>query len=144
MIQGMFDSGALPALERLAQFTESRHRVLTNNIANLSNPYFKARDLDVKSFQAALTQAIEDRRGGGGRTNGPLHVRDTAQLFFRTDGITAHADEIHENVLFHDQNNIDLERNMQRLAENTMTHNAAIELIRNQFSLIQMAIRERP
>ena len=40
MIKGMFDSGALPALERLAQFTEARHRVLTNNIANLSNPYY--------------------------------------------------------------------------------------------------------
>ena len=96
------------------------------------------------SFQAALAEAIEGRRDGVGRTNGPLDVRDTAQLTFRPDGLMAQPDEISEGILRHDENNLDLERNMQRLAENTMTHNAAIELIRNQFALLQTAIRERP
>jgi len=35
-----------------------------------------------------------------------------------------------ENVLFHDENNRDLERTMQHLAENTMAHNVTIEMIR--------------
>ena len=142
MIQGLFDNGSLPALERMVQFTEQRHKVLVNNVANLSNPYFKAKDLDPRAFQQALGQAIDSRRGRPS-SGGELEIGDTAELTFHSDGITARPGEINESVLRHDQNNIDLERNMQRLAENTLAHNAAIELIRNQFSLIQSAIRER-
>jgi flagellar basal body rod protein FlgB len=104
MIQGMLNSGAIPALQRLVQFTGARHKVLTNNIANLSTPYFKPADLDTKAFQPSATN---------------------------------------DNILFHDQNNRDLERTMQRLAENTLTHNAAIELLRSEFDMMRTAIRER-
>ena len=45
--------------------------------------------------------------------------------------------------MFHDRNNRDLERIMQNLAENTLTHNAAIEMLRHEFELLRTAIRER-
>ena len=150
MIEGLFDNGALPVLERMVQFTERRHHVLANNIANLSNPYFKSADLDPGSFQGALREAIDDRRrhhGGGGApggTNGPLELHDTDELRFTPDGIEAQPRELNETILFHDQSNVDLERTMQRLAENTLAHNVSIELVRNQFALLEMAIRERP
>jgi flagellar basal body rod protein FlgB len=51
--------------------------------------------------------------------------------------------QTNEGILFHDENNRDLERTMQHLAENTLAHNTAIELIRNQFQMLQVAIRER-
>ncbi len=142
MIQGLFDNGSLPALERLVQFTEQRHKVLVNNVANLSSPYFKARDLDPRAFQQALAEAV-DRRRGTPSGAGELELSDTDQLSFHADGIDVRPGEVRDTMLRHDQNNIDLERNMQRLAENTLAHNAAIEMVRNQFSLIQMAIRER-
>ena len=143
MIQGMFDNGAMPALERMVQFTAARHRVLSNNIANLSNPFFKARDLDPKSFQAALSDAIDARRRTVNPTSGPLRLNDTDQLDIRPDGIVADAGEVNDTILRHDESNLDLERTMQRLAENTLAHNTSIELIRNQFALIESAIRER-
>lgn len=144
MIKGMFDNGALPVLERMLQFTEARHRVLTNNIANLSNPYFKPRDLDPASFQAALTEAVDDRRGRRGDTTGRMVFDDTDQVSFRPDGIAVQASPMHETILFHDQSNVDLERTMQRLAENTMAYNVSVELVRNQFEALRAAIRERP
>ena len=143
MIQGMFDNGAMPALERMVQFTAARHRVLSNNIANLSNPFFKARDLDPASFQAALSQAIDARRRTINPTSGPLNLEDTSQLDIRPDGITATSGEVNDTILRHDESNLDLERTMQRLAENTLAHNTSIELIRNQFALLESAIRER-
>jgi flagellar basal-body rod protein FlgB len=143
MIKGMFDNGPLPALERMVQFTEARHRVLTNNIANLSNPYFKASDLDPGSFQSALADALDSRRRTATPGSGPLQMHDTRQLEFQPDGLTVKPQQLHESILFHDQSSNNLERNMQRLAENTLAHNTAIELIRNQFRLIESAIRER-
>ncbi len=143
MIDGMFDSGAMPALERVVQFTQQRHRVLSDNIANLSTPYFKPRDLDPDSFQASLRNAVDRRRASFNPTAGPLELNDTRQLRFKPGGIEAHAQPANHGILFHDQNNRDLERTMQHLAENTLTHNTAIEFLRNEYSILLTAIRER-
>ena len=143
MINGLFDGGGLPVLERLVQFTEARHSVLADNIANLSTPYYKPRDLDPRAFQANLRQALDRRRSSVRPMNGPLHLNDTRQLRFQHDGIRATPAELGDNVLFHDENNRDVERLMQRLAENTMAHNMAIEMMRNQLNLLGIAIRER-
>lgn len=143
LIHGMFDSGALPAAERLVQFTSRRQQVLADGIAGLSTPYFKPRDLDPKSFQATLGEAIDRRRRTVSPMRGTLEVPNTHQLKFRADSIEARPQQMNENILFHDQNNRNLERLMQRLAENTMAHGLAIELVRNQFDMMRLAIRER-
>lgn len=143
MIAGMFDNGALPVLERLVQFTGRRHEVLTDNIANLSTPYFKPRDLDPREFHAALGDAIDRRRQRMNPVDGPLDLRDTRSMAFRSSGIDTRPSQMHEGVLFHDENNRDLERTMQKLAENTIAHNAAIEMVRNQFQMLLIAVRER-
>jgi len=143
MIAGMFDNGAMPVLERVVQFTQARHRVITDNIANLSTPYFKPRELSPESFQATLRDAIDQRRTRHNSTAGPLNVRDTDELAFERDGLAAHPRPNPQGILFHDQNNRDLERTMQHLAENTLMHNATIEVMRNEFSMMLTAIRER-
>ncbi len=143
MIAGMLDSGAIPALQRLVQFTSARHRVLTDNIANLSTPYYKPRDLSVSGFQQSLADAVERRRRSPNPTMGQLSLRDTRELRFGKDRLDASPRPTHENVLYHDQNNRDLDRTMQRLAENTMAHRSAVELLRSEFEVLKMAIRER-
>ena len=143
MIAGLTNSGALPTLERLVQFTGARHRVLTNNIANLSTPYFKPSDLSVEDFQASLRSAIDRRRVTPDASFSPLEMRDTRELSFHPDRLEAHPQPANQNIMFHDRNNRDLERTMQSLAENTLTHNAGIQLLRNQFEMLKTAIRER-
>ncbi len=135
MIAGLFDHGALPALERTVQFTAARHKVLTHNIANLSTPFFKPSDLDPRTFQQELSRAIEQRRQRPNPVSGALPLDERSGGFEPSFS--------NENVLFHDQNNRDLERIMQRLAENTLAHNTAVEMIRNQVDVLRLAIRER-
>lgn len=142
MIQGLFDSGALPALQRLTQFTEARHKVLTHDIANVSTPFFKPVDLDPQAFQHALGEAI-DRRRASASASSPLKMRDTDQLSFGDDGVAIRPEPTNDGVLYHDQNNRDVVRLMQNLAENTLAHSTAVEMIRNQFAVLQSAIRER-
>lgn len=142
-IKGMLDGGALPVLERFTQFTGERHKVLSHNIANLSTPFFKPRDLSVGDFQATLADAVDRRRQQVNPTGGALRVRDTQQITFGKSSMTSYAQPTNENILFHDQNNRDLERTMQKLAENTLSHNMGIELLKNQFDLLKTAIRER-
>lgn len=143
MIDRVMNSGAMPALERMLQFTAQRHGVLADNIANLSTPYFKARDLSPENFQKALGEAIDRRRQQPNPVAGELELRDTRQLKFGRDRMDVKARDLNENILFHDENNRDLDRTMQRLAENTLAHNTAIELMRSELALLETAIRER-
>lgn len=139
MIKGMFDHGAIPVLERVIQFTGARHKVLVNDIANLDTPFFKPRDLDPDQFQSQLRDAIEHRRQHGGR----LNLDDTDQLRFTDHGIEIKPAATYSNILFHDRNNRNLERVMEHLAENTMAHNAAIQLLKSEFDILRVAIRGR-
>lgn len=144
MIQGLTQSGAMPVLERVIQFTSARHKLLSHNIANLSTPFFKPRDLDPAKFQAHLAEAVDDRRRRGpGLAHGPLPMRSTWQMRFDDEGMELRPDASNENILFHDRNNRDLERIMQDMAENTLAHNAAVEMIKSEFDILRTAISER-
>lgn len=142
-IKGLTEGGALPALERLVSFTEARQKVLANNVANISTPYFEPTDLKVDEFQGILQEAIHDRRQTMNPTRGELKMRDSFNFRFHERGMTAVAEETHEGIMFHDRNNRDLERLMQDVAENQLAHQSAVELVRNQFGMLTMAIRER-
>ena len=72
--------GNIPVLEKLMAFTQARHKVLAENIANIDTPGYKTKQLDPRLFQAALSRAIEDRDGGPGKS---LDIPTTDQ--FRLD-----------------------------------------------------------
>jgi len=60
-------STTVDALEQTLAFTEKRHLLLASNVANMSTPDYRSRDLDVKKFQAALADSIQAGRGPAGR-----------------------------------------------------------------------------
>jgi len=144
MINGMFDSGAMPALEKMAQFTGERNKLIAHNIANFSTPYYKPVDMDPRAFQRQLRAAIDQRRGTTHPHRGKLDLPSTGPAKQSADGkLTFTATQSNDNILFHDQNNRDLERTMQDLVENALVHRASIDLMKNQFDMLEMAIRER-
>ena len=144
MISNLFTNGSMQSVERLIEFTGARHKVLTNNIANFETPFYRNRDLDPAAFQAGLRDAIEDRRRtSGGMVNGVLKMRNTDQIRYGRDGVSFKPGFDNHGIMFHDRTNADVERTMQHLAENTMAHNAGLELLRNQFDLLKTAIRGR-
>lgn len=139
----MFDYGSMPVTERLVQFTSARHRVLLNNIANISTPNFRATDVSVKSFQEALGKAIDERRGQVGGANRKLEMGDTDELEFAEDHITVKPQHARNGILFHDRNDRSIEMQMKDLAENTMTYKMALTFLNSQYQLLETTIRER-
>ena len=142
MIANVFHHGALQSLERLVQFTGARHGVIAHNIANLSTPYFRPKDLSVEGFQKNLRRAQDRRRDSANPVDGRLDPRNTRQLRYEYDHLTVRPVPLDENILFHDRNNRDLERIMQDLAENTLAHNTGLTLLKSELDLLRTAIRE--
>ncbi len=139
----IFNQGSLPVLERLVQFTEARQKLIAHNIANVSNPYFKPVDVDPKSFQRVMARAVDQRRSSSAPRSTPLDLPAHGPVSFEPSGLRLNPAPSHEGPLAHDENNRDVLKLMQDLAENSLAHNAGLELIRNEMSLLRTAIRGR-
>ncbi len=141
MVDGFLGNSALPALERSLQFMSARQRLLATNLANAETPGFRPVDVDPRAFQGALREALDEGRLD---VQGRLAFDDSAPVSFADGDVELKPEVLADNILFHDGNDRSLERLMQRMTENVYAFRAASQLMRNQFELINTAIRERP
>lgn len=140
LIDGLFNSGAMPVLESAMRFAAQRQTLLAHNIANIETPDFRPMDVAPAEFQAVLSRAVEQRRERGG----PLVLEETAQIRRDAQGMLTLAPKTPSgNILFHDRNNRDVERLMQDLAENTAAFRLASDLLRTRMDLLRTAISQR-
>ena len=141
-ISSVTERGATPALVKMWSFTQARHRMIAENVANWGTPNYTTKRLDARAFQQALGRALDER---GGDPNKPLGIRGTKQ--FRTDDqgrlqVTP-TESPTENILFHDRTNMSIERQMADLAENGMMHETVTTLLRGRYDGLRKAIQGR-
>jgi len=129
-------------MEKMLAFTQARHRMLSENVANVDTPGYKTRHLDAQAFQRALREALNGRAE---TRSAQFRIADTDQ--FRQDGegrlVVTPTVEPAENILFHDRTNMRIEKQMAMMAENAMMHQAVTELLRARFEVLLKAIRGR-
>jgi len=130
---GILQSSTIPALEQTLQFSQRRHEILASNVANISTPGYRSRDLDVQDFQHALSDSIDGLRSAPA-SNGSAVTRD--ELFSGPRAAT-------EQVIYHDGSDVSMEHQVTEIAKNQHMHSLAITTMRSQFSLLRAAITER-
>jgi len=140
--EGLVNRGATPALAATWSFTLARHKVIAENVANMSTPGYKAKRLDYGEFQRALGEAMEKR---GGDPNQPLLITGSKQCAQGRDGRlrTAPTTTPARNALFHDGTNMSIEQEMSELASNAMLHEVTTTLLDGRFEGLKKAIRGR-
>ena len=127
-IERLVNQTNAPLAQRVLEFTSARHRLIAENMANVDTPGWRQKDLSVAEFYAMLRGRAAARRDGG--TDGFSEV--DAELEHPTRGI-----------LFHDGNNRSMEQLVSDQAKNGMLYTMAIEILRKQFSSMEMALKER-
>lgn len=110
-------------LDKAADAANKRNEMITNNIANVDTPHYKRKDV---SFQNYLEQALISDQSLDKRMEeinkhlgdfGGLTYTDTSVLSYRLDG-----------------NNVDIDTENVRLAENQIRYNALVEQIGQEFA----------
>jgi flagellar basal-body rod protein FlgB len=129
-IDRLLNQGPNPVLEQMLRFTEARQELIADNIANVSTPNYRQKDLSVERFQQALRDRIEQRQ-----FSGPGVVR--------FDDIQSEVENPRAGILFHDGNNRSMEQLMTDNAKNALMHNLVVELLRRQYQTMDMALKER-
>jgi len=144
MIGDLGTSGPLPTLQTVMNFASRRHRLLLHNIANISTPGYRTKDVSVPAFQKQLAAAVEDRRERTGSAAGELHVKSTREVSVDAAGrLVLRPRAMSSNILFHDGATRDLEVEMQSLVENQTVYRMAGDFMKARFDLLRMAISER-
>ncbi|MGV3605079.1 MAG: flagellar basal body rod protein FlgB [Planctomycetaceae bacterium] len=136
MLPGLFQSTNIPALAESVNFAQARHNVLVGNVANANTPGYRVRDLSVETFQQKLKEAIEmSQTRGEPISPGIRQSRSGDPLREVRSELT--------NILYHDDTNIDMEKQVAEISKNQFLHSFALTVMNDQFQLLQTAISER-
>lgn len=110
-------------LEKVMDITTFRRKVLTSNIANADTPNYKAKDI---SFQTEMKKMMDNINIGNTSKNGSFDVFETQNTMPNRDGNTV---------------NVDIE--MAKISENSLTYNTAIQLYSRKARMLRDAIKAR-
>jgi flagellar basal-body rod protein FlgB len=127
-INDLIDDPSTRMMEQFVRFTEVRQNLLTQDVANVSTPGYHQQDLSVSAFQDVLRQQMEAGSNGGDAGGDPV-----AQA-------QSHPGS---GILSHDGNNRSMEQLMSDGAKNALMHNTVVELLRDQYSSLDMALKDR-
>src|SRR3954452_11988909 len=129
-IERLLNQGNGPLLEQMLKFTAARHKLIAENVVNISTPNYRQKDLSLEKFQGMLQDRVrvKDEAPPGSVGFGDIN----AELEHPTNGI-----------LFHDGNNRSIEQLTTDQAKNAMMHNLVVELLRKQYASLESALKER-
>jgi flagellar basal-body rod protein FlgB len=129
-IERLLNQGNAPLLEQVLKFSAARHKLIAENVVNISTPNYRQKDLSVDKFQAMLQQRAAEKTSSAPGSVGFSDIG--AQVY-----------EPNDSILFHDGNNRSMEQLVSDQAKNAMMHNLVVELLRKQFSSLESALKER-
>jgi flagellar basal-body rod protein FlgB len=130
-IDRLLNQGSTPFLEKTLQFTAARHRLIAEDVVNISTPGYQQKDLSLAKFQGMLAERAKV-------------AEENAPGATRFDDISAQVEHPNRGLLFHDGQTRSVEQLMSDQSKNALMHNLAIELLRHQFQQIQMALKGQP
>ena len=112
-----------------------RNAIIRNNIANVETPGFKASYLE---FESLFKRAVEESGFAGTRTH-PKHIEiGTSSL----DNLQPMILQSRDLSMRKDGNNVDIESENVRLAQNSIFYNTLMEKLNSEIRRLRMAISE--
>ena len=129
MMIRLFDK-AIDRLTTGLEYTNRRHEILAKNVANLETPGYRALDMTFDDYLKPARIApgeVAQLTTGAGATGDPR-----ARVVYAADGAPRN-----------DGNDVNLDRQMARLAENTLFNHTLVQLLASRFATVKQAISGR-
>lgn len=123
--------GTFLSLEKSLDYATVKNRTISNNIANIDTPNYKAQDVDFKQILSSkLSPSIAAKR---------THSK---HMPFNNDVNVFYQKKYRNNTLYnHNGNNVDIDKEMAELAKNQIYYQSLVDRINGKFKNIQTVIR---
>jgi len=125
----------MDVMQRGLSASWTRNAVIRNNIANVETPGFKASYVE---FESLLRRSLEEGGFVGTRTH-PRHI-EIGRVGF--DSLVPEIRQSRELSMRKDGNNVDIESENVRLAQNSIFYNTLVEKLNSEVRRLRMAISE--
>jgi flagellar basal-body rod protein FlgB len=130
----LFESQPINLLEKALAGSSLRHKVISNNIANINTPGYKKMEVSFEDELAVAAQS-ENRQHGmslthpkhiapANKTPEPNQIRKIENTSLRTDG-----------------NNVDIDAEMAAMTKNNIFYNTVAQRINGYYTNIKLAIK---
>ena len=124
-------SNTFASLEQALNYSSSKQKVISQNIANADTPNYKAKDV---SFKAILQNELSQ--------NFTTNRTDNRHIDFSDSPVTQPSIVTRPNVQYNNNgNSVDLDQEMSDLATNQIYYDALIEQENSKFATLQNVIR---
>lgn len=122
-------SNTFSVLEKSLDYSSAKQKVISQNIANVDTPNYKAKDVVKNSFQEVLQASIEANR-------------TDARHFNFSAGHNSSPIVTQQNGTYNNNgNSVDMDKEMADLATNQIYYNAVTDRLSGKFSSLQNVIR---
>ena len=124
-------SNTFQSLENALNYSSTKQKVTSQNIANSDTPNYKAKGVShTKSFQTELDTAIQSYR------------TDDRHLSFQSNGTSTSSIVTQQNVNYNSNgNSVDIDKEMTDLATNQLYYNAVTDRLSGKFQSLESVIR---
>lgn len=137
MLDKLF-SGAPDVMAKAMDGLSTRQKAIAENIANADTPHYKRFEV---AYEGQLKRAIS--QPGAFEvpmaTSHPMHIRlDGPQSLEEFQAVVSRSTE---NTMRNDGNNVDIDAEMTRLAQTSITYNAMADLMKRSMEGLKTVIR---
>lgn len=115
----------------------TRQNLISSNISNVDTPGFKASDID---FQAQLRDAMGSKGALNMKATNEKHYGPSNHNMMKMEPEPFEEDTVAKS----NGNNVDVDKEMAKMAENQIYYNATIQLMMKRGSTIRSAVTELP
>ena len=132
----LFNRTALPDIEKSLNVYSLRQKTISNNIANVLTPGYKALKVN---FEEEYRETLYSTQMSGALTHEkhfPIGPKTFSQVH---PAIDFKEDTLNDSGL----NNVDIDKEMAELAENMLRYEMSTRLVTKKLTLIKSAIRGR-
>ncbi|MEY9866283.1 flagellar basal-body rod protein FlgB [Peribacillus sp. B2I2] len=124
-------SNTFQSLENALNYSNTKQKVISQNIANSDTPNYKAKEVDkTQSFKAELEDSLESYR------------TDERHFTFNSEGSHVSPIVTQKNVQYNNNgNSVDVDKEMTDLAANQIYYNAVTDRLSGKFQSLENVIR---
>jgi len=135
LIGKLFASDTFIALNKGLDAAALRQQAIANNIANVNTPGYKKQDV---AFEDEFKRAVDNKYNARLRQTHPRHLPGAASA-----SVDIKLNTLNSTSMRYDGNNVDVDEEMSKLAENSIRFNAMAQLLGGRFNSLRMVIEGR-
>jgi len=134
-------------LEGALNVSNMRHRVITNNIANVDTPNFRRSEVIFESYLKNYLDKAEQKNVNKGKNKLSMSTTNSRHITEERDEdlpfVGAVVKKINKQTMRTDGNNVDIDIEMADMAKNTIYYQAVAQRVNGYFATLKSVIESR-